>query len=57
MAASTIYGYMVTERLDGLCPKCWLPSLIHVALKLLRSDGVSEYDRGIRCAHCGPVTQ
>lgn len=51
----TVCGYLRVQRIDGLCPECWRPSLLRAALIFLHPDGVSEHDRGTRCAHCGPI--
>jgi hypothetical protein len=47
-----VVGYVRAVRVDGLCDRCWLPSLISFTLIILLDDGISEHDRGTRCAHC-----
>lgn len=50
--AATLHGFLRVKPVDGLCTTCWFPRLVHVALIILLPTGVTERDRGIRCAHC-----
>ncbi|MDR7113897.1 hypothetical protein J2X03_003799 [Microbacterium trichothecenolyticum] len=53
MAATlTHVGYLHRMRVDGLCERCWLPSLMRVTFVIILPDGISEHDHGTHCTTC-----
>lgn len=52
MMAATPMIWLRVRRVDGLCERCWLPSLIRFTVVILLTTGVGEHDRGIKCSHC-----
>lgn len=52
MATTTLYCSMAVDRVDRLCPACFLPALMQITVTILRTTGVETQRPRIVCQDC-----